>query len=64
MVTFSLSLIRSELNLELEKMTQDDCTDLESLFGRICALDKCLGRVRQAQTAVYGFSYTFIKTNL
>ena len=27
----------------------NDATDLESLFGRICALDKCLGRVRQAQ---------------
>ena len=38
----------SELNAEVEKMTNDS-TDLESLFGRICALDKCLGRVRQAQ---------------
>ena len=30
-------------------MTTGDCVDLEALFGRICALDKCLGRVRAAQ---------------
>lgn len=34
---------------ELDAMTQEDCVDLEGLFGRICALDKCLGRVRTAQ---------------
>lgn len=39
----------SEVNDELDAMTQEDCVDLEGLFGRICALDKCLGRVRTAQ---------------
>lgn len=39
----------SEVNGELDAMTHEDCVDLEGLFGRICALDKCLGRVRTAQ---------------
>ena len=27
----------------------DDGQDLEAIFGRICALDKCLGKIRSAQ---------------
>lgn len=41
----------SEVNEELEKLNSigDTGQDLEGVFGRICALDKCLGKIRTAQ---------------
>ena len=41
----------SEVNGEIERLNSsgDDGQDLEAIFGRICALDKCLGKIRSAQ---------------
>ena len=44
-------MIFSEVNGEIERLNSsgDDGQDLEAIFGRICALDKCLGKIRSAQ---------------
>lgn len=41
----------SEINGEIERLNSsgDDGQDLEAIFGRICALDKCLGKIRSTQ---------------